>query len=99
MKPMPHLGAKDLPKLDFLTSRYMDWMLRELLEHGILETNESAKRMRPGTRRKRELFLIEHGMVTVTEYKDEKNRNRKRLVLTKKGKDIITRVFELETLI
>lgn len=93
---MPREGAKNLPKLDFITSKYMDWILSELKKNKKLEINELSKRMRSGTRRKREKFLIEHGLVVIEEYKDEMNRNRKRMILTKKGEDIIKKVFDLE---
>lgn len=93
---MPKEGAKNLPKLDFITSKYMDWILLELKKNKKLEINELSKRMRPGTRRKREKFLIEHGLVVIEEYKDEMNRNRKRMILTKKGEDITKKVFDLE---
>ena len=96
MQNMPREGAKNLPKLDFITSKYMDWILSELKKNKKLEINELSKRMRSGTRRKREKFLIEHGLVVIEEYKDEMNRNRKRMILTKKGEDIIKKVFDLE---
>jgi len=96
MQDMPREGAKNLPKLDFITSKYMDWILSELKKNKKLEINELSKRMRSGTRRKREKFLIEHGLVVIEEYKDEMNRNRKRMILTKKGEDIIKKVFDLE---
>ena len=99
MQYMPKEGAKDLPKLGFITSKYMDWILLELRNNKKLEVNELAKRMRSATRRKREKFLIERGIVCIEEYKDEMNRNRKRLVITKKGEDIVKKVFELEALI
>ena len=96
MQDMPREGAKNLPKLDFITSKYMDWILSELKKNKKLEINELSKRMRSGTRRKREKFLIEHGLVVIEEYKDDMNRNRKRMILTKKGEDIIKKVFDLE---
>ena len=96
MENMPKQGAKNLPKLDFITSKYMDWIMFELKKNKKLEVNELAKKMRPGTRRKREKFLIERGIVSIEEYKDEMNRNRKRMIITKKGEDIIKKVFDLE---
>lgn len=96
MANMPRQGAKNLPKLDFLTSKYMDWILSELKKSKRLEINELAKRMRSSTRRKREKFLIEKKIVDVEEYKDNMNRNRKRMILTKKGEEIIKKVFDLE---
>ena len=95
-KDMPRQGAKNLPNLDFLTSKYMDWILLELKKNEKLEINELAKKMRSATRRKREKFLIHNGIVTVEEYKDSMNRNRKRLLLTKKGDAVIKKIFDLE---
>ena len=96
MEYMPKQGAETLPKLDMISSKYMDWILLELKKNKKVEINELAKRMRPGTRRKREKFLIERGIATVEEYKDDMNRNRKRLIITKKGEEIIKKVFDLE---
>ena len=96
MEYMPKQGAENLPKLDMIASKYMDWILFELKKNGKVEINELAKRMRPGTRRKREKFLIERGIAVVEEYKDEMNRHRKRLIITKKGEEIIKKVFDLE---
>lgn len=96
MTNMPRQGAKNLPKLDFLTSKYMDWILSELKKNKKLEINELAKRMRSATRRRRERFLIERNVVVIEEYKDGMNRNRKRMILTKKGEEIIKKVFDLE---
>ena len=94
---MPKQGAETLPKLDMISSKYMDWILSELKKSKKVEINELAKRMRPGTRRKREKFLIERGIAVVEEYKDDMNRNRKRLIITKKGEEIIKKVFDLES--
>ena len=99
MEYMPKQGAETLPKLDMISSKYMDWILSELRKNKKLEVNELAKRMRSATRRKREKFLIERGIVNVEEYKDGMNRNRKRLILTKKGEEVVKKVFELEALI
>ena len=99
MEYMPKQGAENLPKLDMISSKYMDWILSELRKNKKLEVNELAKRMRSATRRKREKFLIERGIVNVEEYKDGMNRNRKRLILTKKGEEVVKKVFELEALI
>ena len=96
VKNMPRQGAQKLPKLDFITSKYMDWILLEIKNNGKLEINELAKKMRSATRRKREKFLIERGIVSVEEYKDSMNRNRKRLLLTKKGEQVIKKLFDLE---
>ena len=96
IKNMPRQGAQKLPKLDFITSKYMDWILLELKKYGKLEINELAKKMRSATRRKREKFLINNGIVAVEEYKDSMNRNRKRLLLTKKGEAVIKKIFDLE---
>ena len=96
MEYMPKQGAENLPKLDMIASKYMDWILSELRKSKKVEINELAKRMRPGTRRKREKFLIERGIAVVEEYKDDMNRNRKRFGITKKGEEIIKKVFDLE---
>ena len=96
LKKMPRQGAKNLPKLDFLTSKYMDWILSELKKSKKLEINELAKRMRSATRRRREKFLVEKNIVTIKEYKDSMNRNRKRMLITKKGEEIIKKIFDLE---
>ena len=93
---MPRQGAKNLPKLDFLTSKYMDWILSELKKKKKLEINELSKRMRSSTRRKREKFLIEKNIVVIEEYKDKMNRNRKRMILTAKGERVIRKIFYLE---
>ena len=94
---MPRKGAKNLSNLDFLTGKYMDWILSELKKSKRLEVNELSKRMRVATRRKREKFLVERSIVVIEEYKDDMNRNRKRLILTKKGEDIIKKIFDLES--
>lgn len=93
---MPRQGAKNLPKLDFITGKYMDWILSELRKNKKLEINELSKIMRSATRRKREKFLLDRNIIVVEEYKDKMNRNRKRMLLTKKGEEITKQIFNLE---
>ena len=93
---MPYIASIKFKKITFLTGMYMDWLLEELLNKGSLEVNEISKKMRIASRRKREQFLLEHGLVSIQEYKDSNNRNRKRLIVTDKGKIVIKELFILE---
>ena len=97
MENMPKEGAKNLPKLGFITSKHMDWILIELKKNKKLEANVMSKKMRSGPRRKREKFLEETGIVVIEEYKDNMNRFRKRMILTKKGEDVVKKIFDLES--
>ena len=96
MEIMPREGAVNLPKLDFATCKYMDVIFSELLKNKKVEMNMLAKIMRSGSRRRREKFLVEQNIVVIEEYKDDMNRNRKRMILTEKGEDIIKKIFDLE---